>query len=66
MDKIVPALPKGHVSCLSDAFRYTRASETDIGRTFARVRESLLREEQRGVGPRLVQPQRKLGSGRTS
>ena len=66
MDKTVPTLPKGHVSCLSDAFRYTPASETDIVKTFARVREALLREEQRAAGHRLVFQQRKLGSSRTS
>ena len=52
MDKTLPTLPKGHVSCLSDAFRYTRASETDIVKTFARVREALLREEQWSAGHR--------------
>jgi len=66
MDKTLPTLPKGHLSCLSDAFRYTPASETDIVKTFARVRDGLLREEQRGAGHRLVPPQRKLGRGRTS
>lgn len=30
-------LPKGHVSCLSNAFRYTPASHTDLRRTFARI-----------------------------
>ena len=66
MDKTLPTLPKGHVSCLSDAFRYTPASETDIVRTFARVRDGLLREEQRAVAHRLVLPQRRLAGGRTS
>jgi hypothetical protein len=66
MDKTLPTLPKGHVSCLSDAFRYIRASETDIVKTFARIRDGLLREEQRAAGQRLGVPQREVGSGRTS
>jgi len=66
MDKTLPTLPKGHVSCLSDAFRYTRALETDIAKTFARVKDGLLREEQRAVAHRLVQAHRKLASSRTS
>ena len=66
MDKTVPTLPKGHVSCLSDAFRYTPASETDIVKTFARVREGLVQEEQQVARSRLVFPQSRLGSGRTS
>ena len=66
MDKTLPTLPKGHVSCLSDAFRYTPALETDIVKTFARIREGLLSGEQRRAGHRLVVPQRRLGSDRTS
>jgi len=31
-------LPKGHLSCLSSAFRYTAAAKTDIAQTFARIR----------------------------
>ena len=34
-------LPKGHVSCLSNAFRYTPASHTNISNTFARIRREL-------------------------
>ena len=63
MDKTLPTLPKGHVSCLSDAFRYTPASETDIVKTFARVRHGLLREEQRAAEP-LVSPATQVGRGR--
>ena len=32
------SLPKGHVSCLSKAFKYTPAVNTDVAKTFARVR----------------------------
>lgn len=31
-------LPQGHVSILSPAFKYTRSGNTDVRRTFARVR----------------------------
>jgi hypothetical protein len=31
-------LPKGHVSCLSNAFRYTPAAHTNVASTFARIR----------------------------
>jgi hypothetical protein len=34
-------LPKGHVSCLSNAFRYTPASHTNIASTFARISRGL-------------------------
>ena len=54
MDKTLPTLPKGHVSCLSDAFRYTPALETDIVKTFARVRDGLLRGEQPRAGHHVV------------
>lgn len=34
-------LPKGHLSCLSSAFRYTPATHTNIAHTFARIRREL-------------------------
>lgn len=34
-------LPKGHLSVLSKAFKYTPAASTDVARTFARVRREL-------------------------
>jgi hypothetical protein len=34
-------LPKGHVSCLSNAFRYTPATHTNIANTFARIKREL-------------------------
>jgi hypothetical protein len=34
-------LPKGHTSCLSPQFKYTSAIHTDLGETFARIRQQL-------------------------
>ncbi len=34
-------LPKGHLSCLSDRFRYTPAHRTDVAQTLARIRREL-------------------------
>ena len=34
-------LPKGHLSCLSSAFRYTPAVSTNIAETFARIKREL-------------------------
>jgi hypothetical protein len=34
-------LPKGHLSCLSSAFRYTPAVRTNIAETFVRIRQEL-------------------------
>lgn len=34
-------LPKGHRSCLSGAFRYTPAVQTNIADTFARIKREL-------------------------
>ena len=34
-------LPKGHVSCLSNAFRYTPAADTNVAKTFARINREL-------------------------
>lgn len=34
-------LPKGHLSCLSSAFRYTPAVSTNIAETFARISRQL-------------------------
>jgi len=44
---VTKTLPKGHVSCLSNAFRYTPASHTDLRRTFARIeREARVQSKQ--------------------
>ena len=63
MDK---TLPKGHVPCLSGAFRYTRASDTNIVKTFARVRRELGRQEQRTMANVRVLPQRERAGGKTN
>jgi hypothetical protein len=34
-------LPKGHLSCLSGAFRYTPAERTNVAETFARIAREL-------------------------
>lgn len=34
-------LPKGHLSCLSNAFRYTPAAHTNVANTFARIAREL-------------------------
>ena len=39
------SLPKGHVSCLAQNFKYTPAVHTDLAKSFARVRRRL-RERQ--------------------
>lgn len=45
-------LPKGHLSCLSDAFRYTPAAHTNVAGTFARIsRELKERREARASSP---------------
>lgn len=62
MDK---TLPKGHLSCLSDAFRYTGASETNVLKTFARVKRELGRQDQRAMGNVRVLPQRERAGGKT-
>jgi hypothetical protein len=35
------SLPKGHTSCLSSQFKYTSAIHTDLGKTFARIKQQL-------------------------
>jgi hypothetical protein len=39
--EMTKTLPKGHVSCLSDAFRYTPAAHTNVANTFARIARKL-------------------------
>ncbi len=51
-------LPKGHVSCLSQGFRYTPAAGTDVAKTFARIRRQLKAEAK---APTNVHPLRKSG-----
>ena len=40
-----PLLPKGHSSILSPGFRYVPAANTDIAKTFARVKRELKLDE---------------------
>jgi hypothetical protein len=39
-------LPKGHTSCLSSQFKYTSAAHTDVGKTFARIKQQLKRQSE--------------------
>ena len=39
-------LPKGHTSCLSSQFKYTSATHTDVGKTFARIKQQLKRQSE--------------------
>ncbi len=48
-------LPKGHVSCLSSAFRYTPAMQTNVASTFARIKRELA---ERSAAHTLVQEPR--------
>jgi hypothetical protein len=53
-------LPKGHVSCLTEGFRYTPAASTDVAKTFARIRQQLERQEPPAAKNVRALPQRKL------
>ena len=44
-------LPKGHVSCLSSTFLYTRAADTNLASTFARIKRGLSGQEVQGCAP---------------
>ena len=54
------SLPKGHVSCLSKSFKYTPAVNTDVAKTFARVRLQLGAGTKESSNVREL-PQRKAG-----
>jgi hypothetical protein len=41
-------LPKGHTSCLSPRFKYTSATHTDLGKTFARIKGRLKEQSKEG------------------
>jgi hypothetical protein len=53
-------LPKGHLSCLSSAFRYTPAVRTNIAETFARVRRELQEQAVNTSAPQIVRVGRPL------
>jgi hypothetical protein len=38
---MLSTLPKGHLSCLSSAFRYTPAISTNVAETFARIQREI-------------------------
>ena len=44
-----PQLPKGHTSILSPTFKYVPAADTDLARTFARIREQRLAQARAGA-----------------
>lgn len=46
------ALPKGHLSCLSNSFRYTLAADTNVASTFARIKPELREQETHGSASR--------------
>jgi hypothetical protein len=54
------SLPKGHVSCLSNTFKYTPAMHTDVAKTFARIRLQLASGKNEPSNVREL-PQRKAG-----
>jgi hypothetical protein len=49
---VAKTLPKGHLSCLSDRFRYTPAHQTDVAQTLARIRRELADRAQPRLEPR--------------
>ena len=54
---MMKTLPKGHVSCLSNAFRYTPAAHTNVASTFARIKRELgAREAPASASRRRVEP----------
>jgi hypothetical protein len=50
--EMTKTLPKGHVSCLSNDFRYTPAAHTNVANTFARINRALEVREAPGHGNR--------------
>lgn len=46
MKRLAPELPHGHVSILDRAFVWRDSASTDVGATFARVRERMTQERQ--------------------
>jgi hypothetical protein len=44
-----PQLPKGHTSILSSTFKYVPAANTDLARTFARIREQRFAQARAGA-----------------
>lgn len=48
-------------SILDRSFKYTNAAETDLRKTFARIRREQAQKKQRPEPPRVVELQRKAG-----
>jgi hypothetical protein len=55
MDK-QPQLPKGHTSILSPAFKYVPAANTDLAKTFARLRVQRLAQARPGATVSVLKP----------
>jgi hypothetical protein len=51
-----PQLPKGHISILSPAFRYVPAANTDLSRTFARIREQRVAQVRASANVSVLKP----------
>ena len=51
-----PQLPKGHTSILSPTFKYVPAANTDLSRTFARIREQRLSPVRPGANVAVLKP----------
>jgi len=51
-----PQLPKGHASILSSTFKYVPAANTDLSRTFARIREQRLAQVRTGASVSILKP----------
>jgi hypothetical protein len=55
-------LPKGHFSCLGEGFRYTPSVNTDLAKTFARIRKRQQKEAKPDDGGNVrALPVRKTG-----
>jgi hypothetical protein len=53
-------LPKGHQSCLSRSFKYTPAVDTNVAKTFERIRLQLAAQPREPSNVRELAP-RKVG-----
>jgi len=51
-----PQLPKGHTSILSPAFKYVPAANTDLSRTFARIREQRVTQVRASASVSVLKP----------
>jgi hypothetical protein len=51
-----PQLPKGHTSILSPTFKYVPAANTDLSRTFARIREQRVAQVRGSASVSVLKP----------